>query len=111
MRQLRRYTDKHGESNGRRLYGVLQREAAYASAAARMRKRLGIEPTGNGHNGGPAPKTHRGAKTVARVVVGDLTVYMYSYGVSIRDKGRGDRVITYMHGRVMDSARSRKPKK
>lgn len=40
-------------------------------------------------------------KTLARLVVGDLTIYAYSYGVTIRDV-RKRRLVTYMDGRVMD---------
>jgi hypothetical protein len=43
MRKLASYTRKYGQVEGEKLYRLLQREAALASAVARKKKALGIE--------------------------------------------------------------------
>jgi hypothetical protein len=40
MRRLASYTRKYGPAMGARLYRTLQREAALASVAARLKKRI-----------------------------------------------------------------------
>jgi hypothetical protein len=46
MRKLALYVAKYGQEQGERLYRVLQREAALASVAARLKKKLGATPQG-----------------------------------------------------------------
>jgi hypothetical protein len=43
MRKLASYTRKYGQVEGEKLYRMLQREAALASAVARKKKSLGVK--------------------------------------------------------------------
>jgi hypothetical protein len=43
MRKEDSYKKKHGKKLGGKLYTALQKEAAYASVASRLKKKLGVK--------------------------------------------------------------------
>jgi hypothetical protein len=64
MRKRASYLKKHGRNKGRKLYTALQKEAAYASVASRLKKSMGL--TRQDHGTSHTARAIRKAVTVLR---------------------------------------------